>query len=351
MRFRLRTIRILVGNDLQLSLRNWSLLMLLGLPLLVSLIMSMVANPSSGAPVRVALASGGSSRFAARYEAATVAGQRVVDVVPVRDSGQAMAMLTRGEIEAVIFLPEDIDQGLLDGRALTVRAVVDDRSQGAVVALGALREEMRSLAAPTPPITLTVEPLRRLTPAQIMLPAWAVTVLVSGVTLMPGTLARDRREKMMAALLVAPVSFAEFVLSKAIFGIVVTAGGAVIVLLANGGLTGVPLVTLAFILIGAAVFTLIGLLISLLVEDLQAAIGVATVIYLPLLYGAFFAGASGLAGTIARFTPGYYVHLAILHSLNGTASWHSELPNALWLLAMGGATLVACVWAVRRQDL
>lgn len=351
MRLRLRTIRILVGNDLQLSLRNWSLLMLLGVPLLVSLIMSLIANPSSGTPVKVALASGASSRFAARYETATVAGRRVVDVVPTRDSGQAMRLLTRGEVEAVIFLPDDIDQALASGRAVAVRAVVDDRSQGAVVALGALRDEMRSLAAPTPPVTLTVEPLRGLTPAQIMLPAWAVTVLVSGVTLMPGTLARDRREKMMAALLVAPVSFTEFVLAKAVFGIIVTAGGAAIVLLANGGLTGAPLVTLAFILIGAAVFTLIGLLISLLIEDLQTAIGVATLIYLPLLYGAFFVGAPGLAGAIARFTPGYYVHTAILHSLNGTATWRSELPDALSLLAMGGALLVACVWAVRRQDL
>lgn len=350
MRLRLRTIRILVGNDLQLSLRNWSLLMLLGLPLLVSLIMSLISSPSLGTPVKVALATGATSQFAAKYEAATVAGRRVVQIVPVKDAAQAMKMLSQGDIEAVIYLPEDIDRAIADGSATDISAVVDDRSQGAVAALGLLRQEASSASSQEERVMLSVKPLRGLTPAQIMLPTWAITVLVSGVTLMPGTLARDRREKMMAALLVAPVSFAEFVIAKAVFGIIVTAGGAVFVLLANGGLTGAPLVTLAFILIGAAVFTLLGLLISLLIENLQTAIGVSTLIYLPMLYGAFFVGVPGMAGAVTRFTPGYYVHTAILHSLNGTATWRSELPDAMALLAMGAVLLVACVWAVRKQD-
>lgn len=350
MRLRFRTIRILVGNDLQLSLRNWSLLMLLGLPLLVSLIMSLIASPSLGSPVKVALPTGASSQFARDYETATVTGRRVVEVVPVKSSDDAMKLLAQGDIEAVIFLPEDIDQALADGSSVLISAIVDDRSQGAVAALGVLREQAGKETVSEQRVSFDVRPLRGLTPAQIMLPTWAITVLVSGVTLMPGTLARDRREKMMAALLVAPVSFAEFVIAKAIFGIVVTAGGAVFVLLANGGLTGAPFVTLTFIFCGAAVFTLVGLLISLLVENLQTAIGVSTLVYLPMLYGAFFVGVPGMAGAITRFTPGYYVYTAILHSLNGAATWRSELPDALVLVAMGVVLLLACVWAVRRQD-
>lgn len=350
MHLRPRTIGILVANDLQLSLRNWSLLLLLGLPLLVSLIMSFIATPGLGAPVKVALPTGGSSAFAAKYAAATMAGHRIVEVVPVRDADQAMKLLTQGEIEAVIYLPEDIDQALAAGSSIAISAIVDDRSQGAVAALGALRQEAGNESSRQPMVAFSVRPLRGLTPAQIMLPTWAITVLVSGVTLMPGTLARDRREKMMAALLVAPVSFSEFVIAKALFGVIVTVGGALLVLTANGGLIGAPLVTFAFVTLGAAVFTLIGLLISLLIANLQTAIGVSTLVYLPMVYGAFFVGAPGLAGAVTRLTPGYYVYTAILHSLNGTATWRSEFPDAIVLLAMGAVLLAACVFAVRRQD-
>lgn len=351
MRRRLRRIGILVRNDLVLALRNWTLLVLLGIPLVVSLVTNYAFGPSLGSPVRVALTSGADSQFAARLAAVKVGTQPAMRFFPVTSVSDALTRLGRGDIEVVVVLPAEIDQLLASGGTVAVDAVVDDRSQGAAIALGLIREEARSAAGVNLPLNLNVSTLRGLTPAQVMLPVWAITVLVSAVTVMPGTLARDRRDKMMAALLVAPVSFTEFVTAKALFGIITTVLGALLVLLVNGGLTGYPLLTLTFITLGSAVFTLIGLLISLLIENLQTALGVSTLAYLVLLYGTFLASLPGMVGTLTHLTPGYHVYQAILHSLDGTATWRGELPSALVLATMGIVMLGACVLAARKQEL
>jgi ABC-2 type transport system permease protein len=346
-----RRIRILLINDLQLALRNWTLLVLLGIPLVVSLVTTYTFGSTLSSPVRVALPSGLNTQFAARLASLEIAGQPAMQFVAVKDGADAMQRLARGEIEVVVTLPDNVDEVLARHDTVPVEAVMDDRSQGATIALGLIREEARLAAGVELPLALNVHTLRGLSSAQVMLPVWAVTVLVSAVTVMPGTLARDRRDKMMAALLVAPVDFVEFVTAKALFGVVTTVLGALLVLLVNGGLTGYPLITMVFVTLGSAVFTLVGLLISILITNLQTALGVSTLAYLVLLYSAFMASLPGAVGSLTKLSPGYYVYEAILHALNGTATWRGELMPALILAGMGLILLGACVLAARKQEL
>jgi ABC-type multidrug transport system permease subunit len=77
---------------------------------------------------------------------------------------------------------------------------------------------------------------------------------------------------------------------------------------------------------------------------------VATALYIPLLWGAFFSDLSGAVGAASRATPSYYVAQGLNRSLYSGTTFAGEWPGLAVLGGLCGALLLAALWALRRAE-
>ncbi|MGM0602733.1 MAG: ABC transporter permease [Bacillota bacterium] len=147
-----------------------------------------------------------------------------------------------------------------------------------------------------------------------ILPIWlTVTITMIGLMIVSGSLAEEKENYTLAALLVSRAGPFEIIASKTLFAVILS----LITSFFMGGLNGVfslgpERIFLMIIIIaaGSAAFTGVGLLISLLSNSQAASRAISTVIYFPIIFPALIADVSSLTQFIAKFFPTYYLYRA-----------------------------------------
>jgi ABC-2 type transport system permease protein len=201
------------------------------------------------------------------------------DVVPgVRSSGEADAMLARGEVQFAVVLPPDFTRRLQRGErpaALFAADATDPAATGnALAALSKVSETAlgRELAGPLaglspvpPPFTLNIQ--RRYNPEgateyNIVPGLLAVILQLTMVMMTAFAITRERERGTFEGLLATPVRPLEVMAGKISPYIVVGLIQAVIILLAARYLFGVPMVG-SLALLGAAMMLYIAALLGL----------------------------------------------------------------------------------------
>lgn len=346
-----RNLGVLLKKEVHVGVRSASLYLLVGVPLLVSLVMRAVLSDGGTKPPKVAIVGAERPALGRLVEEVGRRHRAPLRLVSVADEREGRALLTKGRIQGLLVLDPGFDRALASGQRPKALLWFDETGGASAFTLRTvIRELFRVQAGQQEPARLEVRGIRGISPWQAMLPAWVVMVLLSTITLMPTSLATERQTKTLQAVLVTPIGLGEFVWGKALYGVLVGTVGGVAVLAANGALTGNLPLALALLGLGAAVATLLGLLIGLLVESPQGASGVATALYIPLLWGAFFADLSGVVGAVSRATPSYHLAHGLRRALYSEGTFAGQWPT---LAALGaGALLLGLLgmWALRRAE-
>ncbi len=341
----LRNVWILVRNDIRMSLRSWTVLFLLGMPLALSLIMRVVLGGTPTQP-KMAVIGADSSDFRT-----AIIQSQLFDIVDNLTETEAREGLEKGDLDVVLLLPENVDAQIEAGIPPEVKLSVDEsRQTQAATAEYLLRELARAHAGQEVPITLQVEPIRGITRQQGTLPNWVAMVLVMGITILPSVFALEKQTKTLDALRVAPLSYPDIVIGKSLFAIVAVSFGAVVILGVNGGFTGnLPLLAI-IVLLGSTSTVGIGLLIGLLVDSYERAGYVSSMVLIPVIWSAFFADFKGPIGEVSRFFPGYHISQAMLHALFAHGTFVSEWPHLAVLASFALVASAACVLALSRRE-
>jgi len=148
-----------------------------------------------------------------------------------------------------------------------------------------------------------------------ILPIWlTVTITMIGLMIVSGSLAEEKENYTLAALLISRAGPFEIIIAKTLFAVILSLTTSIIM----GGLNGMFSLSLERIILmiiiitaGSAVFTGAGLLISLLSNSQAASRAVSTVIYFPVIFPALIADVSNLTQFIAKFFPTYYLYRAL----------------------------------------
>ncbi|MDY0002502.1 MAG: ABC transporter permease [Polyangia bacterium] len=344
-------LAVLLGKEVNVGLRSASLYLLVGLPIVVSLVMRVVLSGGGTKPPKLAI-TGQAEPALERVVTELGRGPKApVRLAPVRDEAQGRALLAKGKIQGLLVLGPDFDSELAAGRRPLARLYFDEAGGTSAFSLHpVIRELLRMQARQQEPARLEVKGIRGISPWQAMLPAWVVMVLLATLTLMPTSLASERQTKTLQAVLVTPIGLGEFVTGKALYGVLVGLVGGIAVLGVNLARVGNIALVIVLLCLGAALATLLGLLVGLLVESPQAASGIATGLYVPLLWGAFFADLSGVVGALSRMTPSFHLAHGLRQALYSQGSFSSMW---LTLAGLGAATALLgllCVWALRRAE-
>lgn len=148
-----------------------------------------------------------------------------------------------------------------------------------------------------------------------ILPVWlTVTITMIGLMLISGSLAEEKDNKTLSALLVSRVNIKNVIAAKTIFALILTLITSVLMGTLNGVLNiGFERLFLAFVIItaGSFVFSGLGLIISLFTDSQSAARSISTVIYFPIIFPALVADVSPLTQRLALFFPSHYLYQAL----------------------------------------
>lgn len=347
----LTNLWVLFRKELSVGLRSVSLYLLVGVPLLVSLVMRGILSGEGPKPPKVAIVGQDKPALARIVERFDRAGRPPMKLVQVADERAGRAKLAKGKLQGLLVLAPDFDARLAAGGQPEATLYFDETGGSSAFTLRTVvRELLRMQARQKEPARLRVRGIRGITPWQAMLPAWVVMVLLSAITLMPSSIAAERQAKTLQAVLVTPIRLWEFVVGKGLYGVFIGCVGGVAVLAANSSLQGNLALVLVFLTLGAAAATLIGLLIGLLVESQQGASGVATALYIPLLWGAFFSDMSGAVGVASRATPSYYVAQGLNRALFSGGTFAGQWRGVAVLAGLCAVLLAVALWALRRAE-
>jgi len=342
---------ILLQKELRVGVRSASFYLLIGIPLVVSLLMRTIMSGAGAKPPKVAIVGQDRPALVRIVKQLSRAGRKPMRLITVKDEAEGRRKLAKGKLQGLLVLSPKFDAELAAGRRPRATLYFDETGGSSSFTLQTLiRELLRIQAKQREPARLEARGIRGITLWESMLPAWVVMVILSAITLMPSSIASERQTKTLQAVLVTPIRLWEFIVGKGLYGVVIGTVGGVLVLGANGALVGNLPLALAIVVLGASVATLIGLLIGLLVETPQAASGVSTALYIPLLWGAFFSDLSGVVGMLSRGTPSHYVAHGLKHALYSNGTWVGEWRSLAVLGGLSAALFVANLWALRRAE-
>ena len=341
----LQNVWVLLRNDIRLSIRNWTVLFLLAMPLVLSLVMRVVLGGAPTLPTMAIIGADGSE-----FREVIIQSE-LFEVVDGRTKAEAREALEKGDLDVLLILPDDIDAQIGADSFPKVKLLVDEsRQTQAAVAEHLVIELARAYAGQKIPVTLDVEPIRGITGEQGMLPNWVAMMLAMGIMILPTVFTQEKQAKTLDALMVTPLNYLDVIVGKSLYAIIVICFGAVVILGVNGGLTGnLPLLAV-IILLGSACMVSIGLLIGLLVDSPETVGFVSSMVLIPVIWSAFFADFQGPVGEISKVLPGYHISQAMLHSMFAHGTFVSEWIHLVVLSGLAIVTGLACVWILSRRE-
>lgn len=137
------------------------------------------------------------------------------------------------------------------------------------------------------------------------IPMWVLFAqAIVGIMLTVLNFAYEKEKRTLEALLLTPASYHTIVLAKALFVFTFCVFAQVLVLAINRAFLGNVVALLGLVLLGGAVFVVIGMLIALLVETERSGSATAAVVMVLLFLSGIVYEAFGPLKTVLRFLPG-----------------------------------------------
>ncbi|NMB02040.1 MAG: ABC transporter permease [Firmicutes bacterium] len=295
---KVRRIWAFVKKDLLESIKNRSIFIAVILPVLASLLFGFLDTAQTPKNFVVGIQDNVGSDFT-EFMQSTALNFQVQTVARETDGRD---MVEAGELDGFIVVKGHDDfQVFLDSQR--------------PVYFFALRENITNLIEvflQVPPhYDLEITPVGEGKVSQSVLPVWiTITMSMIGVMVVSGMFAEEKDNKTLDAIGVSPVGYGELFLGKGVFGVLLSLGTVLIMLILNR-VTGLSLANwFAFVLLallGGICFTAIGLLIGVLASGQSTARSVATMIYFPLLFPTLIADLSDFTRLLAGFFPTFYV--------------------------------------------
>lgn len=337
---KLRRMWAFVQKDLHESIKNRSIFIAVILPLVASLLFGFLDTSQTPKNFQLGVYDQTNSHFPSFLKETALNFQ----VQPVLSLEQGKELVNKGKLDGFIVVEaDDYFQVYLDS--------------GRPVYFFALRENLTQLIEvylQTPPrYELDIIPLGESSVSRSVLPVWiTITMSMIGIMVVSGMFAEEKDNKTIEAIGVSPVGYGELLLGKGVFGVLLSFGTVLIMLVLNRvfnlGIAG-WLGLISLVLSGSLCFTALGLLIGVLAGSQSSARSIATMIYFPFLFPTLIADLSSFTQTLASFFPTFYLFRgleAILLHEQGFVGVTLELAI---LIIFALALLATTHWAYERM--
>jgi ABC-2 type transport system permease protein len=270
----IRRILVLFRKEIKLSASNFLIVFTVILPIVLSLMVTLVFGDLFADEPRIGLIDPGSSEFAINLQ-----DQPQLKVVRYSSLDQLRPDVEIGKIETGIVLPQHFDEILRLGEAYTMevylwgetpfkhRLVTDTAFANAAAEIAGLAQ-----TAQVRIVQLGEKDVKSL--ADQFLPVLILMTIILGGVMVPAvSLIEEKQKRTLLAIATTPARLWEIFTAKAMMGIAVGMATSLITLLINGIIDRIPILLLVLFL-SALTASLMGILLGSLLKDLNVLLAV-----------------------------------------------------------------------------
>lgn len=331
-----RNVFAIVTKDLRDGLKNHLLLLLLAMPLVLWLLFRLLPDEDTLKVEAIVFDQGSSSIVR------ELANQPLLKLYSAKSEEQVRQKVSEGFVGG-FSLDSGFDDKLMFGAKPELRiylnAAKPERLRGVFLLLldSALKSKVEQPSIVTwQVVVLNEEPKEAAQSPENYLLAFFLTfaILMMGTMTVPWLIAEEYEKNTLNAILLSPTSTWEFILGKAIVGLIYTLVICGLLLLLNYSPQDNIAPLLISIVVGAWMMAEIGLLEGALFNNVMQVNAWGSMIFLLLFLPSLVSGAAGGLGRVMHLIPTWYLYEALKDSMKSGAAWSRVWPNILIMIGV-----------------
>ncbi len=330
-----RRVAILLGKDFKYGSKGFIFILAIVAPILISLVLNLVFGTFFSQTAKLGINDQGNSRL--------------VDLVSASDSVQTrtyasaddlMRAVEAGAVDMGMSLPENFDEDALSGNAIVLPAYVwgESLAKNRGILLASINSAVRQLAGQEVPVqivTTTLGDAQSVPWSDRLLPFVLLVAVAMGGIMVPASLMVDEKQKRtLTALAITPATLGDILAAKGLMGVILALVMSIVILLMNqtfGVQTGLLMIVLG---LGAVLAALFGLVLGLLVKDINTLFatikGIGILLYAPVIVYMF----PQIPQWIGKVFPTYYLIQPIIEISQRGGSWPDIATNVFILVGL-----------------
>ncbi|MTI61525.1 MAG: ABC transporter permease [Firmicutes bacterium] len=294
----------IIKKDFYESIRNKTILIVILLPILASLLFTVIDKQSADKNFNIGIS--GDKGF----EIGHFIEDNLINFIPhsYEQVTAGRRAIEEGSLDALLVINDKESKDYLlylsGQHGLTYLFIKDS-----------VEEILESYHGVIKPFKFTVRSINNPATRLSFLPIWlTITITMIGVLIISGNFAEEKENKTMEAMMITPASSLSIFLAKGIYGLILSSLTVFLMCILNGVVFVNWIILFVFIitiLSSSACFTAIGLLIGIITTSQSSARSIGTVVYFPLLFPTLIYDLTEFTRALAGLFPTYYLFKAL----------------------------------------
>jgi ABC-2 type transport system permease protein len=331
----IQRIAALLGKEIVQGPKNYFVIIALVMPVVATLVISLIFGTYFSGRSRLGVVDQNASQMTGHLQE-----NPALLVTKYTSTTELQDAVSRGAVDMGVVLPENFDRLAQAGEEINVTFFVWGESllQNRIILGSALVNAMRQVSGQEPPVEITQTVLgrgenipweKRLLPLLVLM-----SIILAGVMVPSSSLVNEKMKRTLTALSVSPTTMAEIFTAKGILGLVLSMISGLLMLFLNRAFGTQPFLLVGTLLLGAAFSTTIGLLIGLLVKDINTLFTVIKSMGIFLYAPGFIFMFPEIPQWIARLFPTYYIIHPVLEITQNDATLAEIAPELAILVGL-----------------
>jgi ABC-2 type transport system permease protein len=345
----LRRVFVLLGKEVLHGPKNFMFLMALVLPVVLTLVVSLVFGTFFSGRARLGITDQGDSQLLPISEQ-----NDALLVSTFTSPAELEAAVGRGAVDVGVVLPADFDQQVSANALakLTVYVWGESHMQNRIILSAAVVRAVRQIAGQEVPVEIVPVTLgsglnipweQRLLPLIVLM-----TVLMAG-TMVPSTsLVNEKMKRTLSAVAVSPATILDVFTAKGLLGAMLSVFTALLILFLNRAFGGHPALLVGVLILGATFSASIGVLLGALVKDINTLFATIKGMGLFLYAPGFVYMFPELPQWIGKIFPTYYIIQPVLEITQENAGLAEVAFEVAVLAGLTLLSFVVLVWLARQ---
>lgn len=297
----MRNILVLLFNDLAITFKNKTFLLILFIPLFIFVSLNLIDGPNPEAD-RIKIGLVQNYDYAPEITSSISAAGQLMEVTWVQNESDGARLLKEHQIDGVLTGNEKVPSRL----ALLVLKKESLHTIAIVQSFSALQKAAEGRG---PDWIADISSLHQGGIQRQTLPTWILMlVLLIGFIILPAQIAEEKEKKLLLALLQTPIREVQWLIAKLLLGMILILT-AILLLHLLVGFGPVNIFDyLAFIVAGSFCFSAYGVFLGFLCRNQASARTLGVIFYLPHLLPSAMSDVSQKLTSIAPFLPSYQLY-------------------------------------------
>lgn len=294
----MKTIFILLCHDFAFAIKSKSIFLVLFIPLFVFASEYLLDQSKTDLDkFKIALVTSdiGSSSIARTLQQA----EKLVEIIAIKNETEGRRLLGDHSVQGVVVE--------VDSRSKQLSLIVLRKDSAKTLAIVQLFSALQRAQDKNNPSWISeIKSLRESGLQSLTLTTWILMlVLLVGFIILPAQVAEEKEKKLILALLQTPIVESQWLISKILFGTILSVAAVILLMLLSRFVPKNQLASFAFIALGSYCFSASGIFLGLLCRHQASARTLGFIFYLPLLLPSALSDFSKKLTAVAPFLPSY----------------------------------------------